>query len=102
MKISDIFRQGSSVESNRTDVSKQAKDAAKSVPRRDYSRPQSEDTITISSMSRSLSQVSRILNDEENDSNAKVAAIKEKIDSGSYSVPSSEIAQSMFDYQASE
>lgn len=101
MKISDIFKQGS-VETNRADASKQAKDAGKSVPKRDHSRPQNEDTVTISSMSRSLVQVSRILSDEESESLARVDAIREKIASGSYDVSSQAIAQSMFDYQTAE
>ena len=59
-----------------------------------------EDRVSLSPLSRQLSQVSRILEDEETRQGARVAELKERVESGSYSVSASDVARSVVSFAA--
>jgi negative regulator of flagellin synthesis FlgM len=58
------------------------------------------DTVTISNRSRQLSKISSILERDDAARADKVAALKEKVQSGTYRVDSSEVARSIISYVA--
>jgi flagellar biosynthesis anti-sigma factor FlgM len=58
------------------------------------------DTVTISDQSRQLSRISAILERDEIARESKIAALKEKVQNGSYSVDSREVARSLISFAA--
>jgi flagellar biosynthesis anti-sigma factor FlgM len=95
MKISDIFKPRSVVATNESSGFVRAgasKDESEDASTGD------EDRVSISPLSRQLSQISSILADDEGQRNARVAELKSQVQSGTYSVPSKEVAQAIVQY----
>ena len=63
-------------------------------------RSSTEDTVTISPLSRQLAQVSNIVADDEEARKKRVAEIKGQVESGTYSVDRSAVARSLISYAA--
>jgi flagellar biosynthesis anti-sigma factor FlgM len=57
-----------------------------------------QDVISLSRLSRQLSQISGILDDDEQRRAARVADLKQKVQSGNYSVDSKDVASSLISY----
>jgi negative regulator of flagellin synthesis FlgM len=60
----------------------------------------SEDRVTISPLSRQLSQISKIVEDDEAQRQKRVDEIKQQVDAGTYSVDSTAVARSMVSFAA--
>ena len=62
--------------------------------------PAASDTVNISSLSRDLSRVSAILDQDEADRADRVADLKKQIAEGTYSVSSTDVAGSLISFAA--
>lgn len=62
--------------------------------------PAASDTVNISTLSRDLSRVSSILDQDEADRADRVAELKKQIADGSYSVSSTDVAGSLISFAA--
>ena len=60
------------------------------------------DTVNVSSLARQLSQISTILNGDDVERRAKIDDIKKRIEEGTYSVDSRDVAKSLIDYAKGE
>ena len=92
MKVNDIFgRTADGVGSVRY---KQEEEAAKRA--REAQKPsEGDDKITISSLSKQLSQISTVLREDDRARDKRVSDLKARIESGEYSVSGTEVAKSM-------
>ena len=77
MRISDIFKQ-------------QTVSEAGNEP--------GEDRVSISSLSKQLSQVSQIVSDDDSQRRGRVQELKAKVESGEYQIDSNSIAQSIVSF----
>lgn len=59
-----------------------------------------QDTVSISNRSRQLAKISTILEKDQVSRNDKIAALKEKVQNGTYSVDTREVARSMISFAA--
>ena len=67
---------------------------------KDAAAQNAEDRVSISPMYRQLSQISKIIADDDDQQRQKVADIKAKVDAGTYAVDSRAVAQSMVSFAA--
>ena len=98
MKISDIFRQSSSEELKGGQDSKNVERAGRVVGDNASGSNAGEDTVSLSPLSRKLSQISRIVADDEAARQQRVDELKQQVANGEYSVDSEDAAQSLLDY----
>ena len=96
MRISDIFSSSSFERTEKSDEARRHEDQTSSSQR--YSYTAGEDTVTISPMSRQLAQVAGVLSDDEANTTQKVAALKDRIANGEYSVDSATLASAVVKY----
>lgn len=59
-----------------------------------------EDTVSLSPLSRQLSQLSKILDDDEAARKERVQSIKQEVEAGTYSVDRAAVARSLISYAA--
>ena len=56
------------------------------------------DTVQVSSLARQLSQISTILNGDDLERRAKIDAIKKRVEDGTYSIDSKDVARSIISF----
>lgn len=96
MRISSLFKQSSVDNAQRSENADSARREAKVASAREaLERKSSQDTVTISSVSRQLSQVSRIIEEDEAQNQARVEDLKTRVAEGNYSVSSEEVAAAL-------
>lgn len=57
-----------------------------------------QDVVSVSPLAKQLSQISGILDDDENKRGARVAELKQAVQDGSYSVSSTDVAGAIISY----
>lgn len=95
MRISDIFKQQTVSESGRAKANQNP--YAKSQGSETGNEP-GEDRVSISSLSKQLSQVSQIVSDDDSQRRGRVQELKAKVESGEYQIDSNSIAQSIVSF----
>ncbi len=100
MEIKKLFERGNaqtssqSVQRNRVASTYQAQNEGNAA------RRPGQDSVSISALSRQLSQLSNILADDESARSAKVSELKAKVQAGEFSVESTDVARSMVSFAA--
>lgn len=95
MKITDLFRPSTSVGQtsvNRTEEEKQSQKA------KEQAGLLSDDSVSISSLSRQLSQTLKIVADDDSSRQKRVQELKKKVADGTYDVSSEDVAKSIDNY----
>lgn len=95
MEIKKLFDRGSASSSTQTARNSQQIEALRNQAQQGGAPRGSEDSVTISSLSRQLSQLSAILTDDEAVQQKRVTEIKRAVEDGSYNVDSSAVARSL-------
>jgi flagellar biosynthesis anti-sigma factor FlgM len=94
MKISNLF--------GRTEQLQQSKvrdqDAAAAQGKKSAQQSASEDVVSLSPLSRQLSQLSSIMRDEDTARAKKIENIKARIGDGSYDISNEDVAKSIVAY----
>ncbi len=99
MKISNLFNQ--SVDSSRQNRSQEvSKQQAEEVTRQTRTGKKGEDSVSISPLARQLSDIRKVLTEDEIAQQAKVENIKAQLEAGTYSVNSEDVANSMVSFAA--
>lgn len=96
MKITDLFKQTNLTTARNTNAQPKADTATTATPSGGAGR--SGDTISISPLSRQLSQISSIIADEESAQANRVAELKARVADGSYSPSNEDVAKSIVNY----
>lgn len=63
---------------------------------------EAEDSVSISALSKELSQVEKILTDDEEERKIKVNRIKQDIETGTYTVDKTAVARSLISFAADD
>lgn len=96
MRITDIFRQNTLEPSRNAAVNKEQQSPEEQGVNKVAGA--GEDTVSISTLSRQLNQVSSILADDELNRAARVAELKKQVENGTYSVSSEDVARSLISF----
>ena len=103
MEIKKLFDRGENVQS-RTSQSEAARknQKAQAAYQTDQARvgAAGDDRVSISALSRQLSQISQILSDDEVKRSESVAEIKRAVEDGSYLADSKDVASSLVSFAA--
>lgn len=96
MKISELFNRSSVYNSDRSTE-------AQKVSHEDSSRAakrtkEGEDRVSISPLARQFRQISEIVAEDQKNSESRVAALKERVANGEYSVESDDVAKSLVSF----
>ena len=97
MEIRKLFGQQDAV--NRTDAKK--KEAAVQQNEQNTqgaAERAGQDVVSVSALSRQLLQISNVLDEDSRKRTERVAELKKRVDEGSYSVDSSDVAASMVSF----
>lgn len=97
MKIGNLFRDRSAITSREREINdavarSQRDNVEKTVGKK------GEDRITISPLARQLATVNKVLSENDDARSERVAALKEKVANGSYSVSSEDVAKAIISY----
>lgn len=96
MKITELFRNTSFQPTKVTDSEQAARRTEEEAA--GVVEGGGEDTVSISSLSRRLNEISSILAEDEEKSKSRVAELKAQVDAGTYKVDSQEVAKSIMSF----
>ena len=96
MKISDIFRPKVLQTSDTTGNVDQY--ASRNAQTTSGQQEGESDRVSLSSLSKQLSQVSKILGDDEGKRQLRVAELQQQVQAGQYNVSSNDVAGSIVDF----
>ena len=98
MKISDLFKSNSSVNSNTGSSQKVESNQQEAQQKVQESTKRGEDTVNISPLARQFAQVSQIISEDAAERSSRVQELKAKVESGEYSVDSRDVAERFVEY----